>query len=516
MSIAEYDTLDGLGLAALVRKRQVSPAELLNEAIARVERVNPRLNAVVTPLYEQARRAVAGPLPDGPFRGVPFLLKDLAVALAGARLTHGSRFVGDYTPANDSTLVARYRQAGLVFFGKTNTPEFGLLPCTEPDRFGPARNPWNPDFTPGGSSGGSAAAVAAGIVPVAHGNDGGGSIRIPASCCGLFGLKPTRGRMPVGPDASELLGGFGVDHVLARSVRDSAAMLDATAGADAVARYHAPRTGGPFTAEVAVAPRRLKIALQRPAHLTIGGGQPLHPESAAALDDAAKLLADLGHDVEETTVPVDAEAFAREFMVIMCVEIAAAVAAISSVRGRRPRRGEVEVNTTLTAMVGRQQSAVRYALARERLNAVARQTVGFFERFDVLLSPTLGAPPLAIGALRPRGLEAWAGELVAATGLSFVLRLPGVAAASAKRIFDFVSFTPLANVTGQPSMSVPLYWTAAGLPIGSMLTAGVGDEATLFQLAGQLEQARPWAARRPPVHGSAETLASLREVSSAA
>jgi amidase len=513
MSIAEYDDLDGLGLAALVRARQVTPAELLEEAITRLGRVNPKLNAVVTPLFEQARRAAAGPLPDGPFRGVPFLLKDLLASLAGARLSYGSRFVGAYTPAEDSTLVARYRQAGVVFFGKTNTPEFGLMPCTEPALFGPARNPWDRGVTPGGSSGGSAAAVAAGVVPLAHGNDGGGSIRIPASCCGLFGLKPSRGRMPVGPDSSELWGGLVVEHVVARSVRDSAAMLDATAGADAPSRYLAPQAAGPFANEVGVAPRRLRIALQKQPHLSMLGGKPLHPDCLAAVDDAAKLLGDLGHDVEEATVPVDAEAFAREFLVLVCVEMAVAVASVSAVLGRRPRRGEIELNTALTAMIGRQQSAVRYALARARLDAMSRRTIEFFERFDVLVSPTLGQPPVAIGALDPRGLEALAREIVAATGLGFVLRIPGVVAASVKRVFDFVPFTQLANVTGQPSMSVPLSWSAAGLPIGTLFTGRAGDEATLFRLAGQLEQARPWRARRPPVHASA---LPPREVATAA
>ncbi|HVR63819.1 MAG TPA: amidase family protein [Polyangia bacterium] len=516
MSIAEYDQLDGLGLAALVRQRQVSPLQLVGEAIARAERVNPTLNAIVTPLYEQARRAAAGPLPEGPFRGVPFLLKDLAVALAGARLTHGSRFVGAYTPAADSTLVERYRQAGVIFLGKTNTPELGLLPCTEPALFGPARNPWNTGVTPGGSSGGSAASVAAGVVPLAHGNDGGGSIRIPASCCGLFGLKPTRGRMPVGPDSSELLAGLGIDHVISRSVRDSAAMLDATAGADAPARYHAPRAAGPFAAEVGVPPRRLRIAVLRAPQLTLLGGQALHPDCAAAVDDAARLLIALGHDVEEATLPIDSEELAREFLILMCVEIAVAVAAIAAAQGRRPRRGELEAHTLLTAMVGRQKSAVRYAIARERLNAIARKAIAFSRRFDLTLAPTLGAPPIAIGALRTRGFEAAAESFVAATGLSILLRIPGVVQRSAKRIFDFVSFTPLANVTGQPSMNVPLYWNAAGLPVGTMFTAAVGDEATLFRLAAQLENARPWASRRPPVHAACPAPPAAPEVSSAA
>jgi amidase len=515
MTIAEYDDLDGLGLAALVRARHVTPAELLDEAIVRLERVNPRLNAVVTPLYEEGRRAAAGALPDGPFRGVPFLLKDLVAALAGTRLTYGSRFVGAYTPMADSTLVARYRRAGVVFFGKTNTPEFGLMPCTEPALFGPALNPWDLGCTPGGSSGGSAAAVAAGVVPVAHGNDGGGSIRIPASCCGLFGLKPSRGRMPVGPDASELWGGLAVEHVLARSVRDSAAMLDATAGADEPSRYQLAKGGaaGSFVDQVGRAPGRLRIALHRRPHLTMGGGQSLHADCAAALEDAANLLTELVHDVEEAALPIDAESFARDFFVLICVEMAATIEIASAIAGRRPRRGELEVDTALTAMIGRQHSAVRYALARERLDAATRKVLEFFGRFDVLVSPVLGRPPLPIGSLTPKGLEGFARELVAATGLGLVLRLPGVVAASVKRIFDFVPFTPLANVTGQPSMSVPLYWSAAGLPIGTLFSARVGDEATLLRLAGQLEQARPWRARRPPVHAA---LARSGEVAAAA
>jgi amidase len=504
MGITEYDQLDGLGLAALVRDRQVAATELLDEAITRLDRVNPRLNAVVTTLYDDARRAAAGSLPPGPFQGVPFLLKDLVAALAGAPLSFGSRFVSGYRPETDSTLVLRYRQAGVVFFGKTNTPEFGIMPCTEPALFGPARNPWGCDFTPGGSSGGSAAVVAAGVVPLAHGNDGGGSIRIPASCCGLFGLKPTRGRTPVGPDSSELWGGLAVDHVVTRSVRDSAAMLDATTGPEATSRYHVAPAERPFLAEVGAAPGRLRIAVTKRPHLALAKpAPPLHSDCVAATDDAAKLLADLGHEVEEVDLPIDAEAFARDFLVLVCVQIASALAQVSMVRGRRPRQGEIEVDTALTAMIGMQQSAVRFALAQERLSAATRQVTRFFERYDVLVSPVLGRPPVEIGALCARGLERWARRLVAAAGLGFVLRVPGVVRTSVRRIFQFVPFTPLANVTGQPSMSVPLYWGATGLPIGTLFTGRYGDEATLFRLAAQLEEARPWRDRRPAVHASA-------------
>jgi amidase len=501
MAIAEYDQLDGLGLAALVRSRQISPAELLDEAITRLDRVNPRINAVVTPLYEDARQAAAGTLPDGPFRGVPFLLKDLVTALGGAPLSFGSRFVSGFRPEADSTLVERYRKAGLVFFGKTNTPEFGLMPCTEPALFGPTLNPWDCELTPGGSSGGSAAAVAAGVVPVAHGSDGGGSIRIPASCCGLFGLKPTRGRTPVGPEYSELWGGLAVDHVVSRSVRDSAAMLDATAGHETTSRFHVSPASRPFADEVGAPPGRLRIALTVRPHLAMSDTK-VHPDCLRANEDAGKLLADLGHDVEEVDLDIDAQKLGRDFLLLVSVQIAAAIAEVSRIRQRGPRRGEIEVDTALMAMYGRQQSAVRFAQAQEHFNAVARKVTRFFETYDVLVSPVLGQPPLAIGALQPRGPEAVARRVVAATGLGSVLRIPGLMFASVRPVFRFVPFTPLANVTGQPSMSVPLHWSDAGLPIGTMFTTRYGDEATLFRLAAQLEAARPWRHRRPGVYAT--------------
>ncbi|HVV48396.1 MAG TPA: amidase, partial [Polyangia bacterium] len=308
MAIAEYGALDALGMAELVRRRQVSAGELLEEAIARNERVNPRLGAVVTPLYDDARRIAAAPPPDpaAPFAGVPFLVKDIYCDMAGVAATGCSRYLADHKAPRDATIVERLRRAGLVIFGRTSTPELGLLPVTEPALFGPAHNPWDPARTPGGSSGGAAAAVAAGVVPLAHGNDGGGSLRIPASCCGLFGLKPTRGRTPVGPDHSQLWGGFAVTHGLARSVRDSAALLDATAGPEPTSPYWAPPPARPFLAEVGAPPGRLRIALTKRPQVTTA---PLHPDCAAAADDAARLLAELGHVVEEADPDLDAEAF---------------------------------------------------------------------------------------------------------------------------------------------------------------------------------------------------------------
>jgi amidase len=416
--------------------------------------------------------------------------------VAGSPVTFGSRCFVDFKAPHDNTLIERYRRAGLVFFGRTNTPEFGLVPYTEPKLYGPTRNPWNPDHTPGGSSGGAAAAVAAGIIPVAHASDGGGSIRIPAACCGLFGLKPTRGRTPCGPDFSELWRGLSIDHCLSRSVRDSAALLDATAGPESTAPYHAPAQERPYLNEIGVPPGRLRIAFSKRGHLS---SQPIHPDCAAAVDDAARLLMDLGHTVEEADLDLDAEAFARDFFLLVAVDTAATVEEIAAWIGRRPRRGELETDTVLTAMIGRQKKALAAALARDRQAAVARLVSRFFGKYDVLLTPTLGHPPARVGEIAPHGAEAVLRDVVANLGLGFLLRIPGVVEMSVRKIFGFVPFTPLANVTGQPSMNVPLHWNAAGLPIGTMFTGRFGDESTLFRLASQLEAARPWRDRRPVV-----------------
>jgi amidase len=501
MPIAEYGKLDAHGLADLVRRRDVTPSELLEEAIARAERINPRINAIVAPLYERARQeAAALPPSDAPFCGVPLLLKDLDAELAGVPLTAGSRFLVEYRPARDATLVTRFKKAGAVIFGKTNLPELGITPFTESKLFGPARNPWNLDLSPGGSSGGAAAAVAAGIVPVAHANDGGGSIRIPSSCCGLFGLKPTRGRTPVGPDHTQLWNGYAIAHVISRSVRDSAAMLDAVAGPEPTSPYAAPPAARPFAAEVGAAPGRLRIALTKTPFVTTVAP---HADCAAAADDAARLLADLGHHVEEADLPIDGDAFARDFFVLVCVEIAAIVAHAEQGLGRRAGRDDIETNTAIVATIGRQQTAVQATLARGRLEAMVRATAPVMEKFDLVLSPTLGLPPPGIGALAPRGVEAFAHDVLIALHLGFLLRLPGVVESAVRKVFAFIPFTPLANVSGQPAMSVPLSWNAAGLPIGVQLQARFGDEATLLRLAAQLEAARPWADRRPPVHADA-------------
>jgi amidase len=494
MASAEYDRHDALGLAALVRARAVSATELVDEAIARIERGDGRINAVVARTFDAARAAAAAPLPDGPFAGVPFLMKDLLAECAGAPVGCGSRFFRGVVAARDSTLVARYRRAGLIFVGRTNTPELGLLPVTEPEVNGPTRNPWRPELTAGGSSGGSGAAVAAGFVPAAHGSDGGGSLRIPASCCGLFALKPTRGRAPVGPQSSESWSGLAVDHALTRSVRDSAALLDAIAAPDPDGVYQIAPPARPFLDEVGAPPGRLRIALCTRPLLPA----TVHRDCVAAAEDGAGLLRSLGHEVTEAAPDVDPEGFMRDFLTQFFAETAATVAGAERALGRRARRRDLETETWLSVMIGRRRGAVELLLARDRLQAIGRTMARFHERFDLLLTPTLGRPPLPIGALRARGLLGFAQKIVARCGLGFLLDLPGMIESSSRPVLEFIPFTPLANVTGQPSMSVPLHWNADGLPIGVMFTAVRGDEATLFRLAAQLEQARPWAQRRPP------------------
>jgi amidase len=508
VAFTDFGDLDALGLAELVRRGQVTAAELVDAAIARAERVNPRLGAIVTPLYDDARRAAAAVTPGGgPLAGVPFLVKDLYADIAGAPAMYGSRFLAGQRAEHDATIVARFRRAGLIPIGQTATPEWGLLPVTEPEAHGPTRNPWDPERTAGGSSGGSAAAVAAGIVPAAHANDGGGSIRIPSSCCGLFGLKPTRGRTPVGPDHAQLWNGFTVAGVITRSVRDSAALLDAVAGPEPTSPYWAPPPARPFLDEVGAPPGRLRIALARRPQVTTA---PLHPDCAAALEDAARLLADLGHEVEEADPPLDPEVFARDFFTLVCVETAAFLARATARLGRRPRHGEIESATAVTAVLGRQRSAVEAALARERLEGLARGMAGLFDRYDLMLTPTLATPPPRIGAIKPGGLEAFGQNLLLRLHLGVLLRIPGVIDASVRRVFSFIPYSPLANVTGLPAMTVPLAWNAEGLPIGTQLVGRFGDEATLFRVAAQLEAARPWRDRRPPLHAGADLAADPR------
>jgi amidase len=487
-SAAELGRLDAIAQADLVRRGEVSSVELVDAAIERIEALDPSLNAVVTPLFDRAREearalaAFAGGLAApaaSPFAGVPFLLKDSGAALAGARQTYGSVAFKDQIATTDSELVRRYRRAGLVVVGKTNTPEFGNHSTTEPVLFGPTRNPWAPERTVGGSSGGSAAAVASGMVPAAHGTDGAGSLRIPASCAGLVGLKPTRGRSTWAP-AGDAMSGLLVAHALTRSVRDSAALLDVIAGPAPGDPYTAPAPSRPFAAEVDSDPGRLRIAWSARPPIDV----PVDPACAAAARSTAELLAELGHEVEEAAPTFDGEVLIEPLVRVWAICNQDDERRAARFLGRTPRRDELEVTTWELIEYARRFDAVDLLDALAELAAAARAIAPFFERYDAWVTPTLARLPLPLGILNQSyggAVEWWR--------------------------FDcgFNPWNPIANVTGQPAISLPLSWTDDGLPVGSLITGRFGDEATLFRLASQLERARPWSDRWPPV--SIQTMA---------
>jgi len=469
-----FGDFDAVGLAELVRKGEATPTELLDAAIDRLQAVDPTINAVPIRHDDFARRQIARGLPDGPFRGVPFALKDFAL-LEGTETHFGSRAFRDYKADHSSTLVERYLKAGLTIFGKTNTPEFGLSFTTEPVLHGPTRNPWSLAHSTGGSSGGAAAIVAARVLPVAHATDGGGSLRVPAACCGVFGLKPTRARLPMGPDRLEGWAGMSHAHVVSLSVRDSAAMLDATHGAELGAPYAAPPPQRPFLEEVSREPGRLRVAFtdRHP------DGSAIEPEIAAAVRQTAALLEALGHRVEEgaPSTTIDAASASRAI-------IAGATALLLRQRaaelGRAIGAEDVEFVTFAIQTAAAQISGADYAAATVAMHQLGRQFAQFFESVDVFLSPTLCMPPLELGRLdtMSRDIGAYV-DLIA----------------------RFVPGTAFFNMSGQPSMSVPLACSRRGLPLGMMFSARFGDEATLLRLAGQLEQERPWKDKKPPICG---------------
>ena len=491
----DYVRHDGLGLAALVKSGEVSPAELLETAIARIEAHNPALNAVIRTRYDAARAEAAQVDRAAPFAGVPFLVKDLVATIGGEPTGNGNRLLASLPMPRDSELVRRFRAAGVLIAGRSNTPEFGLTPYTEPRAFGPTRNPWSTAHSPGGSSGGSAAAIASGMVPLASGGDGGGSIRIPASCCGLFGFKPSRGLTPTGPDFGELWHGFAIEHVLSRSVRDSAAMLDATAGADGGSPYAAPERERPFLDEVGTEPGRLRIAF---THRPLFGHGSVHPDCIEALNASARLLESLGHHVEEAAPPVDADALALAFVTVLAGETRAEIEHVARVLGRKPRAADFEPATYSLGLLGKSISAAASAAASQQLQLAARAMAPFFEHYDMLMTPTLGAPPALIGSLQPSRAEQRVMRIVNALDAGWLLDMLGVIKPLAAKTFDYIPFTPLFNATGQPAMSVPLHWNAAGLPNGTQFVAPLGGDALLFRLASELERASPWFQRRPP------------------
>jgi amidase len=472
MPFKEYGNYDAVGLADLVRKKQVTPAELLDEAIARTAKVDPQINAIVVKHDDYARRQIEKGLPEGPFTGVPFLLKDLDL-LEGTRTTFGATLFRNEVADHSGTLARRFLNAGLTIFGKSASPEFGLMPTTESRLHGATRNPWNLGHSSGGSSGGAGAAVAARILPVAHASDGGGSIRIPASASGVFGLKPTRARNPLGPDRGEGWGGFSCGHVVSISVRDSAAMMDAICGPELTSTYHAPPAERPFAEEVKREPGRLRIAFTDRSPY----GDAIDPEIAAAVRDVAATLEKLGHHVEERAPRLPADP-----AVVMATIVGANTAFTVRQAEQRLNRAMTEEDfehlTLAMAHNAQRASATDYVAAQFGAYQISRALSEFLATCDVSLAPTLCAPPVRLGEL-----DTMAQDL---SQIGPILRryMPG---------------TSMFNMSGQPAMSVPLAWSKAGLPLGMMFAARFGDEATLFRLAAQLEQVRPWRTKLPPV-----------------
>ncbi len=470
-SFTEYESYDALGLAGLVKAGEVSATEVLEAAIARVEARNPAINAVVMELYDHATQAIEAGLPDGPLRGVPFLLKDLGSSLAGARTARGSRFFADLPPATeDSVHVTRLKQAGIVIYGKTSTCELGLSLTCEPQLYGPSRNPWDLERTPAGSSGGAAASVAARLLPIAHASDGFGSIRAPAASCGLVGLRPTRARNTMAPYFGESLGGLAIEHAVSLTVRDSAALLDATSGPAPGDPYIAPLPARPFLEEVGADPGALRVAFTSKAP----NGAPVAADSLRVLQETASLCEDLGHRVEETDPAIDRADVIPTFRTISAIQILYLIRAHPS--GRTPAPGELETTVADTARLAESIDGTTYMAAVHTAHRVGRQMAAFHADWDILLTPGLGTLPPKLGWLDMMMddlEEYW------------------------RRVFSFSPFTVWFNLTGQPAMMIPLGTTESGFPVAVQAVARHGDEATLFRLAAQLEEARPWIGRRP-------------------
>ena len=492
MLLPEYDELDAIGLAEIIHNNEISPLEALNAAIERIEERDPYLNSVVLKLYNRARSRIPI-LSKGPLHGVPFLLKDLKAALLGTPTSNSSKLTANYMPKQNSVIVERYEAAGLQIVGKTNTPEFGIMGVTEPELRGPCRNPWHTDHTPGGSSGGAAAAVSARMVPVAHAGDGGGSIRIPASCCGLFGLKPTKGRVSMAPYRGEAWGGFVQENVVSRSVRDSAALLDIVDPITLGDPYSAPHKARPWLEEVKREPGRLRIAFD----LGTLFGEENHPECVAAVQKTITLLQQLGHDVVEARPKFPKEDLIRAYFLTVAAGTACFVDETSNHAGLKPKPKNFESTTWLLAQIGWNTDAPTLLRAQNTMHSAAREVASFFEDHDLFLTSTTAAPPQKIGANSPTTAERLQIGIVQKTNLSMLLDF-ALNAMGKSRLAQTPN-TQLFNQTGQPAMSVPMHWTESGLPIGVQFAGKFGGEATLFRLAAQIEQEHPWADKRPPM-----------------
>jgi Asp-tRNA(Asn)/Glu-tRNA(Gln) amidotransferase A subunit family amidase len=470
------DSEDALGLADLVRRRELGAGELLDAVIARAEARDPQFGFMAQRLYERAHAAIAAGLPPGPFHGVPWLLKDLNTDIAGERTGNGSRFYDGHRASATSELVTRIERAGFVIFGKTTTSEFGLTGTTENVGKAPTRNPWNAKRSAGGSSGGAAAAVAAWVLPAAHASDGGGSIRIPAACCGLFGLKPSRGRVPMGPNRTEGWGGMAVNHAVTRSVRDSAAILDVTHGVEPGSRYGAPTPDAPFLSQVSRDPGPLRIALMTQPL----SGAPIDPEVVEVVEATARLLESLGHHVQIAAPQLDTRALGHAGFLLTASSVAADVADRAQTTGITAGPDTLEAITLAMIAFGQTCTGMDFARANTALQTAAVTVGRFMQDHDVILSPTLAAPALPLG------------QITLSPGVDFM--------EWGQRVSLWSPFAQLANMTGQPAMSLPLGMSRDGLPIGVMATGRYGEEALLFRLAGQIERAAPWAGRRAPIY----------------
>jgi amidase len=476
MNSSDYTQYDGVGLAELVAQGQVSAQELANTAREAIDAVNPRLNAVIGHIDEVAEDALAHGPANAMFSGVPFLIKDIGMHYANVPQEMGSRLAEGFMFPHDTELAARFKQSGLITLARTNTPEFGCNASTEPVSKGPTRNPWNPGHIAGGSSGGSAAAVAAGVVPFAHANDGGGSIRIPASCCGLVGLKPSRARMPSGPDGDEQIFGMGVELVVSRTVRDTAAVLDATHGPDVGARLMLPPPPMPYSELASLAPGRLRIAytLDSP-----DGAVAMHEDCKAGVLKTAALLADLGHEVEEARPDFNHENACLNFLDLAAAFFGTAIGIVEEMTGRVAGPDTLEKTSLEILEYGRKLSAIDINVAFARVNELSRQMGHFFTGYDLWLTPTMAVPPVELGV--------------------FDANADHTASSWIRHILDYCPFTAPFNATGQPGISLPLHTSSGGLPVGMHFVSRLGDEATLLQIAGQLEEAAPWSQRRPPI-----------------
>jgi amidase len=493
LTFDEYRRYDALGLAGLVKKGDVTPSELLETAIQRANDVNPRINAIIHPIYDEARATAARVDTNAPFAGVPFLVKDLGMEVKGVPMRVGSKGYLNYVSAEDSFAVTKMRKAGLVIFGKTNAPEFGLTPYTEPKLFGPCLNPWNLGHSTGGSSGGSAAAVAAGITPIATANDGGGSIRIPASCCGLFGLKPSRGRVSWAKLYGSMWNGAAIEGCVSRSVRDSAAYLDVIRGAAPGDPYIAQAPERPYLEEVGTAPGKLRVGYT--AGHTMG--QVVDEACLKAMQNAVDALRSAGHTVEEVALPYYREDLTKAFLVIVAAQEAAEVDRLSQFLGRRVRPSDLEPNTYAMGILGKAYSAMQYAVAARQWEDIGYRMGHFHEQYDILLTPTLAKRPIKTGALQNTPAEDVLVKIVNTFGLSSAMKT--AVDQLADKVYGYMPWTAFANITGQPSMSIPFHWTEENLPIGAMFTTRIGDEALLFRLAAQLEQLAPWMDKVPNI-----------------